>query len=155
MAMSSFPILGHYIKFSSYRILVYSGFGLFRFSNIMSWSFLCSVSSVLRWEVIGCFVDICGIDDRHCLNCLFIIHGITYHPSIPLSPILLLEITFNVIGSQTYQRKQDCTMSTFLHVQVEYNSQLSLSLYFHGESIVGIRRRSMTLYSRSTTHPVI
>ena len=35
--------------------------------------FLCSVSSVLRLEVIVRFVDIGGIADHYCLNFLFII----------------------------------------------------------------------------------
>jgi hypothetical protein len=44
------------------------------FQRQMSWSFLCSVSSVkLRgycWTIET--VDVCGIDDHHCLNFLFI-----------------------------------------------------------------------------------
>ena len=40
-------------------------------SNVICYGLSCVLCVQLRWEVIVHFVDICGIDDHHCLNFLF------------------------------------------------------------------------------------
>jgi hypothetical protein len=39
-----------------------------------TWWSVCAQCVRLRWELIVRFVNIGGIDDHHCLNCLFIIN---------------------------------------------------------------------------------
>ena len=62
----------------------------------MSWSFLWSVSSV-RWKVIVNFVDICGIDDHHYLNFLFITTNNSNHSLIYDNHVYIRINSFGVI----------------------------------------------------------
>ena len=116
-------------------------------------------SGLFRVQFIQVFqhhVDICGIDDHHCLNCLFTIHGITLHITQVFyfhlfccwqSPLMLLEPRLT---------KENKTVPC-QHLYIGYKLSITVSWACPYTSMVkvGIRRRSMTLYSRPTTHPVI